>query len=94
MDDQQLDRCLRSIGKGCFVKYFEEFSNSRYSREDLIEILMSTEGYEESGSRTRVSQSRRIIQSGRADDALQMVIASERLPNDVRELARALRSST
>lgn len=90
MNDQQLDRSLRSIGKECFVRYFEEFSNPRYSSEDLIEMLMTKEGYAESGSRTRVSQSRRIINSGRAKAALKMVHDSERLADTVRERARTL----
>ena len=78
MDDKQLERSLQSIGKECFVKYFEDFMNSRLKNGDLIELLMSSEGYEESGCKTRVSQSRRIIDAGRADDALNIIMASQR----------------
>ncbi len=94
MDDKQLERSLQSIGKECFVKYFEDFMNSRLKNEDLIELLMSSEGYEESGCKTRVSQSRRIIAAGRADDALNIIMASQRVPHEVRQKARELRSRT
>lgn len=93
MNDEQLDRSLRSIGKECFVKYFDEFSNANFSREDLIDLLMSREKYKESGCKTRISQSRRIINSGRANDALDMIVNSARLPDTVRDQARALQST-
>jgi len=63
MNDDQLDRSLRSIGKACFVKYFAEFSDLAISSEDLIDMLMQQEGYTESGCKTRISNSRRIISS-------------------------------
>lgn len=94
MNDKQLDRSLRSIGKECFIKYFEEFSNPRNKSEDLIDLLMKNEGYEESGCKTRVSQSKRIIESGRGKDALELVCNSERIPLSVRERARELKRIT
>ncbi len=90
MDDKQLERSLRSVGMGCFVKYFREFSDHRLAREDIIELLMKNEGYKESGCKTRVSQSRRIIGIGRAVDALKMVSESERVPPHVVDEARRL----
>ena len=93
MNDEQLKRSLQSIGKGCFIKYFQEFSNPRLSKEDMIEILMTEEGYEESGSTTRVTQSRRIINEGRADDALKIIAGSSRLDYQIRKKAEELRGS-
>ena len=84
MTDDQLDRSLRSIGKGCFVAYFCQFADLNLSNSDVIEMLIRQEGYTESGSRTRVSQARRIIRSGRAEDALRNVIQSDRIPNYTR----------
>ena len=89
MTDDQLERSLRSIGKGCFVKYFCQFADQNLSNSDVTEMLMRQEGYAESGSRTRVSQARRIIGSGRAEDALRNVIQSDRIPNYGRIAARA-----
>ena len=89
MTDGQLERSLRSIGKRCFVEYFCQFADQNLSNSDVIETLMRQEGYTESGSRTRVSQARRIIRSGRAKDALRNVMQSERIPNYGRIAARA-----
>ena len=83
MDDKQLERSLQSVGMACFVKYFHKFSNHNLGREDLIELLMKKEGYKESGSKTRVSQSRRIINGGRAIDALNIVSEAGRVPNHI-----------
>ena len=89
MNDDQLERSLRSIGKGCFVEYFCQFADQSLSNRDVIEVLMRQEDYEESGSRTRVRQARRIIESGRTEDALRNVIRSERIPNYGRIAAKA-----
>ncbi|WP_219588240.1 hypothetical protein, partial [Vibrio parahaemolyticus] len=91
MDDKQLDRSLRSIGKECFVKYYELFQDPNWSKEDLIEHLIALEGYQESGCITRISQSRRIFNDHREYDALDMVISSNRVPIDIIEKARKLR---
>ena len=89
MNDDRLERSLRSIGKGCFVEYFSQFADQRLSNSNVTEMLMRQEGYTENGSRTRVSQARRIIRSGRVEDALRNVIQSDRIPNYGRIAARA-----
>jgi hypothetical protein len=90
MDDKQLDRAIRSIGKGCFVKYYEEFRNSTLSNEDLIELLMNNEGYAETASGTRVSYSRRVIHAGRGADALLGITRSTKLEYKIIEKAKKL----
>lgn len=87
MDQQQLDRSLRSIGKECFVNYFEYFKNQKYSNNDLVALLMRKEVYTESGSKTRVTQSRRIISENKVKEALSMVIESSKL--DVATILKA-----
>lgn len=94
MNDKQLLRSLRSIGMKCFVKYFEEFSNERISIEDLVDVLVREEGYAEAGSKTRVRQSRRIIQSGRAQDALLVVVGAKRIEDGIRGRANELLGGT
>ncbi|WP_086982315.1 hypothetical protein [Vibrio aphrogenes] len=91
MDDKQLERSLHSIGKACFVKYYDLFQNPNWSREDLIEHLMKAEGYYESGCKTRISQSKRIFDKNRALDALDIIINSNRLPVEIIEKARKLK---
>lgn len=90
MNDGQLERSINSIGKACFVKYFDNFSNKSISREDLIEKLMETEGYKESGCVTRVAQARRIIDAGRSKDALIIIASSNRVPLAVSKRANQL----
>jgi hypothetical protein len=63
------------------------------SNEDLIELLMREENYMESGCRTRVSQSRRLITNGRAKDALLIVANSARVPGEISTAARRLAHS-
>jgi hypothetical protein len=90
MNDSQLERSIQSIGKECFVKYYNDFANNRLSNEDLIELLARKEGYKESGCKTRISQSRRIIHSGRAKDVLHDITKSSRLSEKVVARAKAL----
>ena len=89
MNDDQLERSLRSIGKACFVTYFCQFADQTLADRQVIDLLMRQEGYRESASRTRVRQARRIIESGRAGDALRNVIQSGRIPNYERVAAKA-----
>lgn len=90
MNDNQLDRCLRSIGKMCFVDNYHLFANFHIPHEEAVEFLMENHGYKETGARTRVSCSRRIIRNGRVKDALKIIEASGRVPNNVREAAKKL----
>ena len=92
MDQQQLERSLRSIGKECFIKYYEYFINPKYSNSDLVALLMRKEGYTESGSRTRVTQTRRIINENKIKEALNMVIESSKLNGSTRVKATKLLS--
>lgn len=55
---------------------------------------MTEEGYAESGSNTRVAQSRRIINAGQADDALTTIANSRRVPYQIRKMADDLRGGT
>lgn len=90
MNDQQLDRTLRSIGKECFVTYFREFANSRLSNEDVAEILMRETDYTEGSCRSRTSHARRIIREGRAKDALMDISASYGVPPEIAAKAKRL----
>jgi len=90
MDSEKLNRILQSIGKGCFVEYFDKFNNPRYSNQDLVELLMQEKGYTENGSKTRVSQSRRIIKENVVRDALNNIILSGNVSEPVRLGARKL----
>lgn len=88
MTDQQLLRSLRSIGFSCFVRDFESFSNAMNSHADVIETLMQTYGYDESGCKTRVSQARRIIGNNKSAGALRLIINAKKCSTEIRDMAR------
>ncbi len=77
MNDQQLDRNLRSIGKECFVRFFEEFSDPTLSNDDVAALVKEERGYTDKACRSRTSHARSIIRAGRAADALDMVRLSQ-----------------
>ncbi len=76
MDDQQLDRNLRSIGKECFVAFFEQFCDSSLSNADIAAQIREERGYTDKACLSRTSHARSIIKAGRAIDALDMVCQS------------------
>ena len=92
MDSTKLNRILQSIGKGCFIEYFDKFNNPSYSNQELVDLLMREKGYTENGSRTRVSQSRRIIRENAVRDALNNIILSGNTPHEVRLGAKRILS--
>lgn len=90
MDDQELNRILKRIGKACFVTYFREFDNSSLPNKDVIEILMQDEGYTKNSCQTRTSGARKIIEAGRAKDALMDISASSGVPPEIAAKAKRL----
>lgn len=89
MNDQQLDRNLRSIGKTCFVKYFEKFCDSNLSNSDVASLIKA-EGYTWKSCLSRTSHARAIINSPRCRDALLAVCESMRLERTIRDKAALL----
>lgn len=87
MDENELERCLRSIGKACFVKYYEYFSNMDWTNSYLVELLMKENAYTKNGSRTRVCQARRIINADMAHDAFDNILKSQRLKRSIHKKA-------
>lgn len=86
-----LETILRTVGKTCFVEYYEEFrAVDEISNKELIERLMKKEGYKRTSASTKVSQSRRIIKTGCAQKALEEIAKSEKLDDAVKAKAKAL----
>ena len=90
MDDQQLNRALRSVGMSCFIKYFREFSNLSLSNQSVAEMLMERETYTDKSCISRVGHARSIIRAGRARDALLMIANAANVSGHTAEQARAL----
>jgi DNA invertase Pin-like site-specific DNA recombinase len=89
--EMDLQRALNSVGKTCFVKYYEEFASDK-PVEDIVEILLNQEGYAETASRTRVNNARKIIRQGLSNQALELVVSSNHslVTQDVKEKASSL----
>ena len=90
MNDQQLDRNLRSVGKACFVKWHSQFSDLGINDSYLVDLMMKDEGHTESACITRVSKSRKIIREGRARDALKLIMLSGRFSDKVGSYAACI----
>ena len=100
MNDQQLERNLRSVGMTCFVNYFHEFASRSLPNDAVAGILLEGEirpelggqrkRYTENSCRSRVSHARSIINAGRAQCALGMIAVADRLRLEVRKQAEAL----
>ena len=88
MNDQQLERNLQLVGKTCFVNYFDAFANPLLTTAQVADLLTAQEGYTHNASRTRASRARRIINAGRAADALRGISRSSRLPPPISRQAR------
>ena len=80
MNDKQLDRTLRSIGKACFVNHFTELSNLSLPDKAVAQILAEREKWDEFSTLSfRVRGARRIIEAGREQDALRLIAASPKM---------------
>ncbi len=89
VNDYQLRGALRSVGKECFVAYYELFSDESVEAADIVAQLADDRGYRTRATRSRVSNARRIIRAGRARDALSIITRS-RVPPHVRAEAKRL----
>lgn len=96
MDDTDLDKKLKSVGKAAFVanyELFQSFSAGRVSRADAIETLVRNKVSNKAGAAIRVGNAKLIFENGRELDALDLVLQSNRVNNDIHDLARKLRCS-
>ncbi|GAL18558.1 hypothetical protein JCM19235_1981 [Vibrio maritimus] len=94
MDDIELDKKLKSVGKAAFVSNYELFQNfaaGKISRADAIETLVRQKVSNEAGAAIRIGNAKLIFENGRELDALDLILQSNRVDNKVRDLARKLR---
>lgn len=93
MDERQLEKLLRQIGKECFVTFFKELNDSRLSNQEVAKQIADEWSRDYSAALTRrVNPARRIIKAGKAKDALINCSKSERLPIHIRDKAARLAS--
>lgn len=76
---EKIRKKLNSIGKRCFVRYFELFENNNLSNEYIEEIIKLENEYKEKATKLRVSNARSIINKGFNVLALEIIISSNRI---------------
>ncbi|MCU8462382.1 hypothetical protein ABMX64_04635 [Vibrio vulnificus] len=94
MDDTDLDKKLKSVGKAAFVSHYElflDFTKGEISRADAIETLVRQKVSNEAGAAIRIGNAKLIFENGRELDALELILQSNRVENKIRDLARKLR---
>ncbi len=92
MKTTDLDRLVRSIGKSTFVRFYEEFSNSNISNQEMIELLPAE--YTLKSRQSRTSKARRILREGLEDDALWMIANSDGVDAETAQRVRVLLKQT
>lgn len=92
MNQELLEKKLRSIGKEIFVEYFEEFRNLTVDREELAIKLLEENPKANSlaAQKTRISNARKIFELKMEREALVNIIESDRLNENIREKAKRI----
>jgi hypothetical protein len=76
MDDAELERSLKGVGKACFVTYYELFRDKSRTDDRFVVDYLTKNGeyknkkYTESGAKIRASFAKRIFDAPREKDAL------------------------
>lgn len=90
-----LIRLINSIGKSTFVRYYEEFSDSSLSNQDVIAMLPPE--YTMKSRISRTTKARRIFREGLEAEALEIISNAQGVDSDTanraRQLLRELRQS-
>jgi predicted glycosyltransferase involved in capsule biosynthesis len=79
MKKERLNRYLNSVGKECFVNYFELFSDDNIQNNEIAERIHNDKGYTVKACNSRTGHARMIIREGGAEEALRVITESKRL---------------
>jgi len=77
MKPDQIERELNSVGKGCFVTYYQMFADESIEDREIHEALKKDFGYTENSCRLKTSHARSIIRTGNARRAMEIISESE-----------------
>ena len=77
MTDRQLQDALKSMSMKCFVKYYRQFCDLSLSLEDIFQLMVDNCEPWGMTKLDRARTGRRIIQRGRAEDALTRIVGSK-----------------
>lgn len=89
MTDQQIQKSLKNLGKGCFVQHYEMFASQDIEFNEKVQTLVKAHGYTEKSCASRVKKAQFIIADGFGPKALTMITKSEvsiEISNKAKEL--------
>ena len=81
--NDELDKRLKAIGKGIFVKYFEDFKSGK-------DDVLSEENFEVHSKQTRISKARSIFNTSQEYEALENIVCSEKVDEVYRKKAKQI----
>jgi predicted HNH restriction endonuclease len=81
-----IEKLLNGIGIKIFVTYFQYFNDNNLDTSDIIEILPNS--YTEKSRRSRISKARTIISNNRLQEALNYILNSTRVDEQIKEKAQ------
>ena len=84
-----VDDYLRSVGKKCFIEYYELFQDFNINRQSLINELKK-ENLSPASLDTKASDGRQIFIKNLEVQALENIINSKRLDTEIKEKAKRL----
>ena len=100
MDEAQLERCLRSIGKESFVTFFPQLADFSQTDQAVAEFIACDLSRthqrvvtSQSALTWRVKPARRIIRAGQAMAAMLLISRSSKLPVHVTQVAADIAKS-
>lgn len=90
LESKRLNKKLCRIGKAAFVKYLypELKKNIDISEVEISEKYPLYADYSDNARKTRLSTSRTILKNGLEKEALMNIVSSQKLPEEIRDLAR------
>jgi hypothetical protein len=91
-DDKKLLRKIQTVGMETFVKYYDYFSSSSYSRQNIYSYIKQNENYEKTSLDTKVSVGLAIIRDGFGEQALKIISKAKRIEDELRKKALDLLS--
>ncbi len=80
-----IEKLLNDIGIKVFIEYFQYFKNNNLHTDDLIEIL--PDSYTKKSKKSRTSKARRLIRENREQEALNYILKSKRISQELKDIA-------
>lgn len=90
MNQDRLKRKLQSIGKTCFIKYYEMFKDENCLNESLVMLISNNENYSIVATATRVNCARWIVRHNLTKEALEIITNSKKLDKTIKVKALEL----